>query len=191
MGGTVTEKQVRAKAGNAEVWLLLGTLAAVAVTAMIVLARADWNEDLRLELAKTALTALSLTVVGSIASLAVWLYQKRREVELNRALDIERERRDEVKKAKEEVARRESDARREQAERQIQAEENLRRKAERLRDTRARDDALLRSLLQDTLRSYNRVKRIRRLLKARLTRTVARGAPSWSWSTTTCIFRNS
>lgn len=50
--------------------------------------------------------------------------------------------------------------------RRSEQEENWRRELARLRHNREREDALLRSLLEEALHSYNRVKRARRLLKA-------------------------
>jgi hypothetical protein len=57
--------------------------------------------------------------------------------------------------------------RKETAEGRVRQEDCRRREVEVLRDARDREDALLRALLQDTLRNYNRVKATRRLLKAR------------------------
>jgi hypothetical protein len=56
--------------------------------------------------------------------------------------------------------------RKEAAENRLHQEGLRRQEIEILQDARSREDALLRTLLQDTLRNYNRVKATRRLLKA-------------------------
>jgi hypothetical protein len=136
-----------AKGTTNEAWLVVAVLACIFTAALIVLIL-TWSDDLAMEAGKTSLSVLAVSVFGALAALAIDQYKRRREDDaqaFQRQLDEDRD---------------------EAANKRQRQEEDWRRELARLRDTRNREDALLRSLLQDTLRAYNKVKRTRRLLKA-------------------------
>ena len=115
------------------------------------------KDTLAFEAAKGCIGILTVALVGFVASIAVQTVQRERA---RRDQDADR------KRAKEE---REVEEQREQWQREIeQQREDWRRDVERRRDERQRKDALLRSLLEETLDNYHEVKRARRLLKARV-----------------------
>jgi len=165
-----------AKGITKEAWLVVAVLACIALAAGSVLAL-TWSDGLAKEAGKTSLSVLAVSVFGALATLAIDRYKQRREDDAEeRRLEEERkqkevERREEQHRNEDmrrhEALQRQLDAnRKEEADAKLRQEEDWRRELAHLRDTRNREDALLRSLLQDTLRTYNRVKRARRLLKA-------------------------
>jgi hypothetical protein len=134
-------------------------LVLIAVGALLLLALlwGSTKDTLEYELAKGCIGVLTVALVGFVVSMAVYTVQRertRRDKEFERA-----------------SAKKERDAqdRREQFQRRLeQLREEWRREVERLRDERERKDALLRSLLEETLANYHDAKRARRLLKARV-----------------------
>ena len=92
---------------------------------------------LMFELAKTSLQVACGIVLGAFVTLAVFLFQKGWE-QRRESLQLQA----------------------------VQKREDLQREADNLRDERLRQDLALRSLLEETLETYNRVKRIRRILKS-------------------------
>jgi hypothetical protein len=137
-----------------EAWLLASVLALIALMAAIVLF-ATWEPALEQEAAKTALSVLAVTVLGGAATVAFEAYRQRREHDAAEQVRTEERRQREIENDRTLAANM-----------RLRQEEAWRREVERLRDARNREDELLRSLLQDTLQAYNRVKRTRRLLKA-------------------------
>lgn len=128
---------------NARKWSLIW-LGCIAVVSLIGLTFA-WlghpaSNTLRYELAKTFMQVLAVAFLGGIATIATFNFQNSRAQEnedTRRAEDKEERRR-----------------------------ERSRRKLEIARDERRRQDDQLRSIMEETLKAYNRVKRIRRLLEA-------------------------
>jgi hypothetical protein len=164
------------KAITKEAWLVVAVLACIAIAAAIVLSL-TWTDELAHEAGKTSLSVLAVSLFGALAALAVDRYKQRREDDAERRRTREKiedekaERREEQRRLeeirREEAVQRQLDAdRKEAADARLRQEEAWRRELEHVRDIRSREDALLRSLLQDTLRTYNRVKRTRRLLNA-------------------------
>ena len=138
------------------VYFLLAAIGGAALGLLALL----WDskkDTLAFEAAKGCIGILTVALVGFVASIAVQTVQRERA---RRDQDADR------KRAKEE---REVEEQREQWQREIeQQREDWRRAVERRRDERQRKDALLRSLLEETLDNYHEVKRARRLLKARV-----------------------
>lgn len=135
MAGTDTKWRWPSKEAQG-LFAVLGCIAIVALGALAF----TWEKDVKVEVAKAALSVLTVAVFGGLATFALDRYRMHREDEAGQEQQAAAER--------------------------IRQEENWRREVARLRDARERDDELLRSLLEETLRSYNRVKRLRRLLRA-------------------------
>jgi hypothetical protein len=131
---------------TAEAWPVIIVLAVTAIVAALVLV-ATWGQAAKIEAAKTAMTVLAVSVVGSLVTVVIERYRQSQKDLAEERVRLEQNHEDE----------------------RARQEENWRRDVERLRDAKSREDALLRSLLQETLRTYNRVKRTRRLLDAHTT----------------------
>ena len=124
------------------------------------------EKDVKVEVAKAALSVLTVAVFGGLATFALDRYRMHREDEAARRSKEEQTERETQTRQDQEASAKQIRQEQQAAAERIRQEENWRREVARLRDARERDDELLRSLLEETLRSYNRVKRLRRLLRA-------------------------
>ncbi len=106
---------------------------------------------LRYELAKTFMQVLAVAVVGGLAAIATWSFQHNRSEQSRYAQWQAEETERALERDRQAAAR---------------ATERQRQVAAGLREERRRQDDQLRSTLETTLASYNRVKRVRRLLAA-------------------------
>ena len=122
---------------------------------------ATWSDEVEREVAKTALSVFAVSVVGTVVTVGSDQYRRHRD-ERDRKMEEGRE------KAANERSQRDEDDRRE---------------VERVRDDRHRQDVQLRSLLQDTIRTYNEVKEVRR--SSRRTRAGTKGGARSLWTCTT------
>jgi hypothetical protein len=130
----------------------LTCIAAVSLTGLIISWRGNPTSDtLRFELAKTFMQVLAVAFFGGLATLATFMYQD------SRAQENEQSRHAEEKA--EYIALRTEEEKERKQERDRHSFENAR--AERLRQ-----DDQLRSIMDETLETYNQTKRIRRLLEA-------------------------
>lgn len=146
-------------------WLVF--VAAVSLIGLIFAWRGNpANNTLRFELAKTFMQVLAVAFLGGLVTLATFTYQD------SRAQENEQTRRAEEKaEEKAEAAIRRAEEKAEGAIRRAEEgkerkEERDRRDFENARAERIRQDNQLRLIVEETLRAYNRAKRIRRLLEA-------------------------
>ena len=139
---------------HARNWSLiwLGCIAAVSLIGLIFAWSGNpTSNSLRFELAKTFMQVLAVAFLGGLATLATFTFQN------SRAQENEQSRRAE-EKAEKAILRAEDEKERKQ--------EQDRREFENARAERRLQDDQLRSIMEETLKTYNRVKRIRRLLEA-------------------------
>jgi hypothetical protein len=134
----------------------------------LTLLRHSEKDTLAFEAAKGCIGVLTVALVGFVVSLGLQTIQRERALADQDAARA-RAKRDSKRERRRQQAARRLDLQRELWEREVERErEDWRRDVERRRDERQRKDAVLRSVLQDTLHNYHEVKRARRLLRARV-----------------------